>query len=110
MHIVDLELVNQPPEYGFFVWCTVVYGFFLVLLRERLKRIVKEWNEHIISNIINACPPGRPDTMCFLPHLYNHQVYSDPSEDDGINNCWGSTQLFSWVWWILKNYCDKQRR
>lgn len=42
MHMVDLELVNQPLEYGFFVWCTVVYGFFLVLLRERLKRIVKE--------------------------------------------------------------------
>ena len=42
MHILDLELVNQLPEYGFFVWCTVVYGFFLVLLREGLKRIVEE--------------------------------------------------------------------
>ena len=43
------------------------------------------WNEHIISKSSNGEPSGRLDTMYFLPHLFDCQDYSDPLEDDDID-------------------------
>ena len=47
--------------------------------------MAEEWNEHIISKSSNGGPSGRPDTMYFLPHLFDCQDYSDPLEDDHID-------------------------
>ena len=47
--------------------------------------MAKEWNEHIMSKSSNVGPSGRPDTMYFLPHLFDCQDYSDPLEDDHID-------------------------
>ena len=33
--------------------------------------MANEWNQHIISKSMNGGPSGRPDTMFFLPQLYN---------------------------------------
>ena len=44
--------------------------------------MVEEWNEHVISKSTNSGPSGRPDTMYFLPHLFD---YSIPLESDDIN-------------------------
>ena len=43
------------------------------------------WNEPIISKSSNGGPVGRPETMYFLPHLFDCQDYSDPLEDDDID-------------------------
>ena len=47
--------------------------------------MAEEWNEHIISKSSNGGPSGRPDAMYFLPHLFDCQDYSDPLEDDDID-------------------------
>ena len=47
--------------------------------------MAEEWNEHILSKSSNGGPSGRPDTMYFLPHLFDCQDYSDPLEDDDID-------------------------
>ena len=47
--------------------------------------MTEEWNEHVISKSSNRGPSGRPDTMYFLPHLFDCQDYSDPLEDDDID-------------------------
>ena len=54
--------------------------YFIVVLRKELKEMAEEWNEHIISKSSNGGPSGRPDTMYFLPHLFDCQDY--PLEDD----------------------------
>ena len=43
------------------------------------------WNEHVISKSSNGGPSGRPDTMYFLPHLFDFWDCSDPLEDDDID-------------------------
>ena len=40
-------------------------------IRKELNTVANEWNQHIISKSMNGGPSGRPDTMFFLPHLYN---------------------------------------
>ena len=47
--------------------------------------MVEEWNEHVISKSTNSGPSGRPDTMYFLPHLFDCRDYSIPLESDDIN-------------------------
>ena len=55
------------------------------VLRKELKEMAGEWNEHIITKSSNGGSSGRPDTMYFLPHLFDCQDYSDPLEDDDID-------------------------
>ena len=47
--------------------------------------MVEEWNEHIIPKSSNGKPCARPDTMYFLPHLFDFWDYSGPLEDDNID-------------------------
>ena len=47
--------------------------------------MAEEWNEHIIPKSSNGRPCARPDTMYFLPHLFDFWDYSDPLEDDNID-------------------------
>ena len=79
--MIDLELFNPASR-------VLVDGLkfcFICVLRKELKEMVEEWNEHIISKSSNGGPSGRPDTIYFLPHLYDCQDYSDPLEDDDID-------------------------
>ena len=79
--MVDLELFNSASRA--LVDC-LKFCFIGVLLKE-LKEMAEEWNEHIISKSSNGGPSGRPDTMYFMPHLFDCQDYSDPLEDDDID-------------------------
>ena len=76
--MVDLELFNPASR----VLVDCLKFCFIGVLRKELKEMAEEWNEHIISKRSNGGPSGRPDTMYFLPHLFDCQGYSDPLEDD----------------------------
>ena len=45
------------------------------ILMNELYTAAVEWNHHIISKIINGGSNGGPDTMLFLPHLYNSKSF-----------------------------------
>ena len=47
--------------------------------------MAEKWNEHIRSKSSNGVSSGRPDAMYFLPHIFDCQDYSDPLEDDDID-------------------------
>ena len=79
--MVDLELFNPTSR----VLVDCLKFCFISVLRKELKEITKEWNEHIISKSSSGGPSGRPDTMYFMPHLFDCQDYSDPLEDDDIH-------------------------
>ena len=89
-NMVDLELFNPASR----VLVDCLKFCFVGVLRKELKKMAEEWNEHIISKISNGGPSGRPDTMYFLPHLFDCQDYSDPLEDDDTRDF---TRLFSGV-------------
>ena len=55
------------------------------LIRTELKQISEDWNSHIISKSINGGPSGRPDTMFFLPHLYDTRSYLIPIEEEEVD-------------------------
>ena len=76
--MVDLELFN--PTSRVFIDC--LKFCFISVLRKELRKMVEEWNEHIISKSSNGGPSGRPNTMYFLPHITDYQGYSDPLETD----------------------------
>ena len=79
--MVDLELFNPASR----VLGDCLKFCFIGVLCKELKEMAEVWNEHVISKSINGGPSGRPDTMYFLPHLFNCQDYSDPLEDDDID-------------------------
>ena len=79
--IVDLELFNSASH----VLVDCLKFCFIGVLSEKLKEMTEEWNEHVISKSSNRGPSDRPDTMYFLPHLFDCQDYSDPLEDDDID-------------------------
>ena len=43
---------------------------------KRIVRICLDWNVHVISCSQYQRPRGRPDTMYFLPNLYDRQSYA----------------------------------
>ena len=79
--MVDLELFNSASR----VLVDCLKFCFIDVLRIELKKMAEEWNEHIISKSSNEGPSGRPDAMYFLPHIFDCQDYSDPLEDDDID-------------------------
>ena len=58
---------------------------FLSLMRKELKELAMEWNQHIISKSKNTGPRGRPNTMFFLPHLYNSQSFLQEVETENLS-------------------------
>ena len=60
---------------------------FMEILRKELHEVAELWNEHIISSSkfgnLNL-PRGRPDTMYFLPHLYNTNDYKMDTNQDEV--------------------------
>ena len=65
--MVDMGLYN--PSYQVHVEC--LRYCFTSTIRKELSTVANEWNQHIISKSMNGGPSGRPDTMFFLPQLYN---------------------------------------
>ena len=78
--MIDLKLLN--PAYRVLEDC--LKFCFIGVLRKELKQMAEVWNEHIISKSSNGGPSGRPETMYSFPHLFDCQDYSDPLEDDDI--------------------------
>ena len=79
--MVDLELFNLASR----VLVDCLKFCFIGVLRKELKEMAEEWSEHIISKSSNGGPSSRPDTMYFLHHLFDCKDYSDPLEDDDID-------------------------
>ena len=79
--MVDLELFNPVSR----VLVDCLKCCFVGVLPKELKEMAEVWNEHIISKSSNGGPSGRPDTMYFLPYLFDCQDCSDPLEDDNID-------------------------
>ena len=67
--MVDLDLFSNDDP----VLLEAIRFCFMRLLRKELKEIASDWNVHILSSHRYQGPRGKPDTMYFLPHLYNRQ-------------------------------------
>lgn len=65
--MIDLELFNADNP----VLVDCLRFCFMHIIRDELYSVANEWNQHLISKSLNGGPSGRPDTMFFLPHLYN---------------------------------------
>ena len=59
---------------------------FMDIVRKELNSIAVEWNQHIISRSVNGGPSGRPDTMYFLPHLYDAENYLENVDSTEIES------------------------
>ena len=55
------------------------------IIRSELRVISEDWNSHNISRSINGGPSGRPDTMFFLPQLYDSRSYLIAVEEEEVN-------------------------
>lgn len=73
---VDILFTSDPVMLDCIRYC------FMALIRKDLKSVSEEWNAHIISRSRNGGPSGRPNTMYFLPHLYETQNYLQHVEND----------------------------
>ena len=69
------------------------------LLRKELKEVVSDWNVHTISSSRYQGPRGRPDTMDFLPHLYNRQNLETEVDHEEIDELYPSVTV------ELQDYC-----
>ena len=63
------------------------------LLRRELKKIASDWNVHIIASSRYQGPRGRPDTMYFLPHLYNRQNLVKEVDHEEIDELYPSVTV-----------------
>jgi len=59
---------------------------FMKLIRKELKSVTQEWNQHIISKSKNDGPRGRPDSMFFLPHLYDTHSYLEDVDQEEVDD------------------------
>ena len=79
--MVDLKLFNP----AIYVLVDCLKCRFIGVLCKQLKEMGEKWNEHIMSESSNGGISGRPDTIYFLPHIFDCQDYSDSLEDDDID-------------------------
>ena len=56
------------------------------IVRKELNSIAVEWNQRIILRSVNGGPSGRPDTMYFLPHLYDAENYLENVDSTEIES------------------------
>ena len=54
------------------------------LIRKDLASIVNDWNAQIISSSRYGGPRGRPDSMYYLPHLFDAEDYLVKVENDEV--------------------------
>lgn len=74
---------------------------FVDLLRKDLNSIRNEWNVHILSSSRNRGPRGRPDSMFFLPHMFDSEDYLIKVDTAEIENLYPHTQS------EVKDYSDE---
>ena len=63
------------------------------LLQKELKEIASDWSVHIISSSRYQGPHGRPDTMYFLPYLYNRQNLGTEVDHEKIDELYPSVTV-----------------
>ena len=78
--MVDVDLFSNDHP----VLLEAIRFCFMRLLRKELKEIASDWNVHIISSSLYQGPRERPDTMYFLPHLYNRQTLGTEVDHEEI--------------------------
>ena len=59
---------------------------FMDIVQKELNLTAAEWNQHIISRSANGGPSGRPDTIYFLPHLYDVEHYLENVDSSEIES------------------------
>ena len=94
--MVDLDLFSNDDP----VLLEAIRFWFMRLLRKELKEIASDWNVHIISSSRYQRPRGRPDTMYFLPHLYNKQNLGTVDHEE-------TDELHPSVTVELQDYCHE---
>ena len=87
--MVDLDLFSNDDP----VLLEAMRFCFMRLLRKELKEIASDWNVHIISSSRYQGPRGRPDTMHFLPHLYNRQNLGTEVDNEEIDELYPSVTV-----------------
>ena len=92
--MVDLDLFSNDDP----VLLEAIRFCFMLLLRKEFKEIASDWNVHIISSRYQG-PRGRPDTMYFLPHLYNRQNLVTEVDHEEIDELYPSVTV------ELQDYC-----
>ena len=92
--MIDLDLFSNDDP----VLLEAIRFCFMLLLRKELKEIASDWNVHIISSRYQG-PRGRPDTMYFLPHLYNRQNLGTEVDHEEIDELYPSVTV------ELQDYC-----
>ena len=93
--MVDLDLFSNDDP----VLLEAIRFCFMRLLRKESKEIASDWNVHIISSSRYQGPRGRPDTMYFLPHLYNRQNLETEADHEEIDELYPSVTVES------QDYC-----
>ena len=87
--MVDLGLFsNDDPRL-----LEVIRFCFTRLLRKELKEIASDYNVHIIPSSRYQGPRGRPDTMYFLPYLYNRQNVGTEVDNEEIDEFYPSVTV-----------------
>jgi len=80
LDMMDLDMFDPSDP----VVLDCVRFCFMGLIRKELVDIANEWNQHLISRSLNGGPNGRPDTMYFLPHLFDCESYLQLVEQEEI--------------------------
>lgn len=81
----DLDMFMHDP-----VLVDCIRFCFMPLIRRDLQSIQDDWNVHLISKSQNRGIRGRPDTMYYLPHLYESEDYRidiEQADYDDIYPC-----------------------
>ena len=83
--LADLDMFTNDP-----VIIECIRFCFTDIIRKDLVSIKNDWNVHIISRSRNNGTRGRPDTMYYLPHLFDTRDYKieiDPDEFADVAVC-----------------------
>ena len=80
----DLGLFNgsDPVHHECIRFC------FMQMLRDELHQVAEMWNQHLIASSKfgnSSGPRGRPDSIFFLPHLFDSEDYKTPVVSDEID-------------------------
>uniref|UniRef100_A0A7M5TXY9 Integrase core domain-containing protein n=1 Tax=Clytia hemisphaerica TaxID=252671 RepID=A0A7M5TXY9_9CNID len=86
--LTDLDLYAHDP-----VIVECIRFCFMALIRKDLESIKNDWNVHIISKSKNRGPRGRPDTMYYLPHLFESQSYSIDVEQEELQDLYVASEF-----------------
>ena len=81
----DMDMFTSEP-----VIIECIRFCFMNLIREDLNSVKNDWNSHIISSSRNRGHRGRPDTMYYLPHLFDvidYKIDVDPTELADVATC-----------------------